>query len=35
VASVFYAGGAFALTGVPSFLPILVHDHGRTALTTW
>jgi MFS family permease len=35
MASVFYVGGAFALTGVLAFLGILVHDHGRSALGTW
>jgi MFS family permease len=33
--SVFYVGGAFAITGVLSFLAILARDHGRAALTTW
>ena len=35
MASVFYVGGAFAITGVAAFLAILVYDHGRDALTTW
>ena len=35
MASVFYVGGAFAITGVAAFLAILVSDHGRDALTTW
>ena len=35
MASVFYVGGAFAITGVAAFLAILVFDHGRDALTTW
>ena len=35
MASVFYVGGAFALTGVLAFLGILVYDHGRSALGTW
>lgn len=35
MASVFYVGGAFAITGVLAFLAILVSDHGRGALTTW
>jgi len=33
-ASVFYVGGAFAVTGVLAFLAVLAYDHGRTALTT-
>ena len=33
--SVFYVGGAFAITGVLAFLAILVWDHGRAALTAW
>ena len=33
--SVFYVGGAFAITGVLAFLAILVSDHGRAALTAW
>jgi MFS family permease len=33
--SVFYVGGAFALTGVLAFFVILVYDHGRGALRTW
>lgn len=35
MASVFYVGGTFAITGVLAFLAILVSDHGRGALTTW
>ncbi len=35
MASVFYVGGAFAITGVLAFLGILVRDHGRSALTAW
>ena len=35
MASVFYVGGAFALTGVGAFLAILAHDHGRRALSAW
>lgn len=35
MASVFYVGGAFAITGVLAFLAILARDHGRAALTTW
>ena len=35
MASVFYIGGAFALTGVLTFLAILTRDHGRTALAAW
>jgi MFS family permease len=35
MASVFYVGGAFAITGVLAFLAILAHDHGRAALTAW
>ena len=35
MASVFYVGGAFALTGVGSFLAILVWIHGPAALTEW
>ena len=35
MASVFYVGGAFAITGAATFLAILVHDHGRAALATW
>ena len=35
MASVFYVGGAFAVTGVLAFLAILARDHGRAALTTW
>jgi len=34
MASVFYVGGAFAITGVLAFLAILAHDHGR-ALAAW
>ena len=33
--SVFYVGGAFAITGVIAFLAILGSDHGRAALTAW
>ncbi|WP_050032844.1 MFS transporter [Halorubrum halophilum] len=35
MASVFYVGGAFAITGVVAFLAVLAHDHGRAALTAW
>ncbi|WP_306055351.1 MFS transporter [Natronococcus wangiae] len=35
MASVFYVGGAFALTGVGSFLTVLVWFHGTDALTEW
>jgi MFS family permease len=35
MASVFYVGGAFALTGAGVFLTILVFTHGVNALTTW
>jgi MFS family permease len=35
MASVFYVGGAFAITGVLAFFAILVRDHGRAALTAW
>ena len=35
MASVFYVGGAFAVTGVVAFLAILARDHGRAALTAW
>ncbi len=35
MASVFYVGGAFAITGVGTFLAVLVYDDGRAALTTW
>ncbi|WP_440771286.1 MFS transporter [Natronorubrum sp. DTA28] len=35
MASVFYVGGAFALTGVATFLVILVWAHGRRALLEW
>ena len=35
MASVFYVGGAFALTGVASFLVILIRFHGTDALTEW
>jgi len=35
MASVFYVGGAFALTGVLAFLSILVYDHGQEALRAW
>jgi hypothetical protein len=33
--SVFYVGGAFALAGALAFLGVLVHDHGRAALSAW
>ncbi|WP_096393446.1 MFS transporter [Halorubrum trapanicum] len=33
--SVFYVGGAFAITGVIAFLGVLASDHGRAALTAW
>ncbi|MFP8957407.1 MFS transporter [Natrialbaceae archaeon A-CW3] len=35
MASVFYVGGAFALTGAGTFLVILLSVHGRDALRTW
>ncbi|MFC7059297.1 MFS transporter [Halovenus salina] len=35
MASVFYVGGAFALTGVGAFFAILFATHGRNALTAW
>jgi len=36
MASVFYVGGAFAITGVPrSSRSSRAHDHGRAALTAW
>ncbi|WP_122091026.1 MFS transporter [Halalkalicoccus subterraneus] len=35
MASVFYVGGVFAVTGALAFLAILVSDHGRNALTAW
>ena len=35
MASVFYVGGAFALTGAGAFLAILLTVHGRSALTAW
>ena len=35
MASVFFVGGAFAVTGVLAFLAVLAHDHGRAALTAW
>lgn len=35
MASVFYVGGAFALTGVGTFLTILIWLHGPSALTEW
>ncbi|WP_276256120.1 MFS transporter [Halomontanus rarus] len=35
MASVFYLGGAFALTGVGTFLVILVRFHGTRALVEW
>lgn len=31
----FYVGGAFALTGVTTFVALLVRDHGAQALTEW
>ncbi|WP_336035912.1 MFS transporter [Halobacterium yunchengense] len=31
----FFVGGAFALTGVATFLGVLVRTHGRRALTEW
>jgi len=31
----FYVGGAFALTGVATFVALLVRDHGAEALTEW
>jgi MFS family permease len=31
----FYVGGAFALTGVATFLAVLVRSHGAQALTEW
>jgi MFS family permease len=31
----FYVGGAFALTGVVTFVAILVRSHGAAALTEW
>ncbi|MCD2198984.1 MULTISPECIES: MFS transporter [unclassified Halobacterium] len=31
----FYVGGAFALTGVATFLAVLVRTHGAQALTEW
>ena len=33
--SVFYVGGAFALTGATTFLLVLVYGHGTDALTEW
>ena len=35
MASVFYVGGAFSVTGVLAFLGVLANDHGRSALTAW
>jgi MFS family permease len=35
MASVFYVGGAFALTGAGVFLAILLTAHGTKALTAW
>jgi len=35
MASVFYVGGAFAITGVGAFLAILLRLHGRRALAEW
>ncbi|MFP9193956.1 MFS transporter [Natronosalvus vescus] len=35
MASVFYVGGAFALTGAGTFLVILLSVHGRDALRSW
>ncbi|SDR09290.1 MFS transporter [Natronobacterium texcoconense] len=35
MASVFYVGGAFALTGVGTFFAILAWRHGASALTEW
>jgi MFS family permease len=35
MASVFYVGGAFALTGAGAFVAILLSAHGTRALTTW
>ncbi|AGB15502.1 arabinose efflux permease family protein [Halovivax ruber XH-70] len=35
MASVFYVGGAFALTGAGAFLAVLVWLHGPRALTAW
>ena len=35
MASVFFVGGAFAVTGVLAFLAVLAYDHGRAALTAW
>ncbi len=35
MASVFYVGGAFALTGVATFFVILLWAHGRRALLEW
>jgi hypothetical protein len=32
---VFYVGGAFALTGVVTFLGVLVVLHGPNALSEW
>lgn len=35
MAAVFYVGGAFALTGVGTFLVILLRLHGTRALVQW
>ncbi|MFB6072906.1 MAG: MFS transporter [Halobacterium sp.] len=35
MASVFFVGGAAALSGVATFLGVLVRDHGAAALTEW
>ncbi|MFC4437832.1 MULTISPECIES: MFS transporter [Natrialbaceae] len=35
MASVFYVGGAFALTGVATFFAVLLSAHGRSALVEW
>lgn len=35
MASVFYVGGAFAITGVLTMLAILLRDHGAGALAEW
>ncbi|WP_336344725.1 MFS transporter [Halalkalicoccus ordinarius] len=35
MASVFYVGGAFAITGVATLLAILVRSHGAAALIEW
>ncbi|MFB6269709.1 MAG: hypothetical protein ABEH83_07180 [Halobacterium sp.] len=31
----FYVGGAFALSGVATFVTVLVRTHGAGALTEW